>query len=210
MTQTEIKTVEGKIEEISKDVTVIKKEFESISIETQEDFIKATEFVSKVKGRLSRIEDLRKFFVAPLKLHIKDIDSKFKPQSKFLESIIDDIKSKISTYHLKKEEEARIEEKRLEKLREKRDERREKSGLEQIATPVATVKRPESSAKTESGTVTTRKVWKFRVVDINKVPRSFLRCSIVHATVQQKIDAGIREIKGLEIYEDIQVNISAR
>ncbi len=210
MTEIETQTVENKVEEISKDIVLIQKESESIVIENDDDFKTATEFISKVAARAKRVDELRKFFVNPLKVHVKDIESKFKPQSEFLLSIVKDVKSQISAYHLKKEKEARDEENRLSKLREKRDERREEKGLEPVATPTATVARPEATAKTESGTVTTRKVWKYKVVDIDKVPRSYLRCEVIHARAQTDIDRGVRSIDGLEIYEDIQVSVTAK
>lgn len=50
-----------------------------------------------------------------------------------------------------------------------------------------------------------RNVWNFRVVDLSKVPVEFLQLNSV--AVREAIKTGVREINGLEIFQECQVAI---
>ena len=203
-------TPEVKIAEISKEVSVVEKRAASMTVKTKEDVALATEFVVNVKKRINRIEELRQFFVKPLNEQVKKINTLFKEQSAPLEQIESTIKRSIADYTMEQDRIARKEEARLAALRAAQDARREDKGLAPIAVPLPTVARPEATVKTEGGTMTTVKVWKFEVLNIDLVPRHLLRCEVRHASVQAQIDAGARAIDGLRIYEDIEVRASAR
>jgi len=51
---------------------------------------------------------------------------------------------------------------------------------------------------------TTRQVWKYRVIDITKVPAAYLQINdaVVRAAIKGK--TGVREIPGLEIYDELE------
>lgn len=205
-----VMTPESKIKEISTDV---KKQITiagKIVVEKQDDVVKATEFLGGIKNRIKKIEELRTLFVKPLNDHVKTINAMFKEQSAPLEQIESKVKRAISDYKLEEDRKARAEEARLEKIRATANAKRKEKGVAPIETPLATVDRSEQTVNTEAGRTTTKKVWKFRILDINKVPRQFLRCEVAHAEVIGAINSGVREIDGLEIYEDYQVGVSTR
>lgn len=201
---------EVKIAEISKEVAKVEKTASVMVVKTEEDYKTANEFLVGLKGRLKRIEELRKFFVQPLNEQVKKINAMFGEQSAPLEAIESKVKRAMADFQLEKDRAARKEEERLAKLRAAQDERREEKGLAPIATPLPTIARPETTVASESGKSTAVKVWKFEVVDINLVPRHLLRCEVKHAAVQAQIDAGARQIDGLRIYEDVEIRASAK
>jgi len=59
--------------------------------------------------------------------------------------------------------------------------------------------------KTEEGTASNIVTWKHKLIDINKVPEEYIIKSLNGPAIKNAIKAGVREIDGLEIYEDIQV-----
>jgi uncharacterized protein YoxC len=197
-----------KIEEISKEVVKLTQDAQGIVIKTQEDVATATSFLGAVRAKLKAIEEARTFLVKPLNDHVKEINTKFKEQSVPLDKIEADIKRSIGNYQLEQERIARVEEERLRKLRETADAKREEKGQAPIAAPVKEVARPDTTVRTEQGKTTSVKVWKYRVVDLDCVPRGFLRCEVNASVVNNAIKNGTREIAGLEIYEDVEVRIS--
>lgn len=203
-------TPESKIAEISKEVSVVQKKGAEMVVNSEESYAVATDFLLGVKGRLKRIEELRVFFVKPLRDLAKKYDAMFAEQSVPLERIETAIKRSMGDYRLEQDRAAQKEEARLAALREKQDERREEKGLAPIATPLPTIARPQSTVQGVGGAATTMKVWKFEVVNIDDVPRHLLRCEVAHSKVQAQIDAGARDIAGLRIYEDVVVKASAR
>jgi hypothetical protein len=134
----------------------------------------------------------------------------FKEQSQPLEIVETKVKRAIADFKLEEERKARIEEARLEKIRETANAKREAEGKEQILTPVKTVERSEQTVNTDAGRSTAKMVWKFKVVDIDKVPRKYLRCEVKHSDVTKAIDGGIRAIDGLEVYEDFDISVTAK
>ena len=68
------------------------------------------------------------------------------------------------------------------------------------------IERPSAVARTENGgKTTTRKVWKFEVVDASKVPFDPKYFSLDVAKVKKAVEEGARDIAGVRIYEDVVV-----
>ena len=202
-------TLTAEIVEIEMEVATIQEQSKAITITNASDIVQATEFLGAVKTRTNKIEELRVFFVGPLNDQVKNINAMFKKQIEPLNTIVANVKRAISDYTMEEMRKARAEEDRLAKLREKQNERREEKGLQPITTPLPIVEPPRQTVKSETSKTTTVKVWKFRILDIGLVPREYLRCEVKNAEVQKAIGGGTREIAGLEIYEDIEVRVSA-
>lgn len=196
-----------KIKEIENDVkkqATLALKFKTLT--TIEEVGKATEFLAGVKARIKKIEELRTTFVKPLNDHVKTINNMFKSQSTPLEEMETQVKRAISNFHVEEDRKAKAEEARLQKIRDNANEKREEKGQEQIVAPIKTVERVEQTVKTEVGSSTAKKVIKFRVVDINKVPREYLRCEVNTMAVNGAIKQGVAQIEGLEFYEDFEVS----
>lgn len=203
-------TPETRIAEISKEVAEVEVSAAAVVVKSPEDYNTANDFLVDVKGRIKRIEEMRLFFVKPLKDQAKNIDAMFAKQSAPLEAIEAKLKRAMADFQLDQDKAAKKEEERLAALRDKQNERRDEKGLAPIAVPLPTVARPDATVRTGGGTSTAVKVFKFRITDIDKVPRHLLRCEVKHAAVQAQIDAGARQIDGLEIYEDVEIRASAK
>ena len=218
-TKKEVMTPETKLKEISVEVKRIQKTAESLlKIKTQEEVVKATKFLSVIKGRLTRIEELRTFFVSPLNEQVKKINAMFKKQSEPLKTYMDSVKRAVADYAIAEERKIRAEEERLRIAQEKKNEKREAQGKPIDLTPAPTIERAESTIKTDTGKTTTIKVWKFEIEAYSKLLQNVIdevlyqakEAGIHEKVVRKMVSAGVREINGVRIYEDIQVNVSAR
>lgn len=216
VTKPNVETPEVKLKEISVDVSKQVAIAKKIVITKAEDVVKATEFVAIVKGRLNRIIELETFFTEPyveqrrVALAEKQkIEALFAEQKAPLLEIEATIKKGISTFKLAEEEKARKEEARLQKIRDDANAKREDKGIAPIETPVASVDRTDQTIKTDAGSSTAKKVWKARLVNINLVPREYLRCELNVSKVNFDLSMGVRKIDGLEIYEDFDISIKA-
>lgn len=222
MTEEKIKvegTPEDKIAEIDKYLEVsIMPRAEKIVIKKAEDVIIASEFVVDLKKTIKRIESVVSFFTDPYVeqrrialVNKNNIEAMFAPKLTPLIALETKIKRGISDYRLAEDLRIAKEEERKQKIRDEANLKREEQGKEKIETPIVVAKAVEQTIRSEDGRATTKKSWKYEVVDINLVPREYLRCEIKNAEVIGAIKTnGVREIVGLRIYEDYDVSVTAR
>ncbi len=219
-------TPEAKVAEIEKGLVPLTAEAQKIVIKTVDDVKGATSFLAKVKGYSVRVLELQKFFTDPYieqrRVALKkkqEIEALFAPKLKPLEDIITNVKRAIADFTLEEERKARVEEARLEKIRLAADKKREESGKEQIIEPVKSVERAAPTVKTAEGRTTTRKVWKYEIVDdeallgnpyFNTKLILFAREHDLHnKLLRQMVKDGERKVNGVRIYEDIEVSVSS-
>lgn len=222
----ETATPEAKVEEITKGLVPLEKEAKSIVIKSEEDVTNAVSFLSKVKSYMKRVTELQDFFTDPYVEqrrvaleHANRIKALFAPKLTPLEDMERVVKRAIGDYRLEEERKARVEEERKQKVRDAANAKREEEGKGQILTPVATVERAAPTVKTDEGRATTRKVWKFEVLDETKLlsDKMFAHGLITMAKAEglhekllrSLIKTGTREVAGVRIYEDIEVSVSA-
>ena len=214
----EVITPEGKIAEIQKDIIVVEKKSQKVAIvKSEKDVQKATEFLGQLKGRFDRVEQLRKFFVEEPTKHIAKVNKMFREQKEPLTAVIAKVKRAVGDYRMAEEMKARKEEERQQKLRDAKNKRREEKGKEADLTPVPVIERSEKTVKTESGKSTAKKVWKFEIEAHSKLPDGVIdeilyqaNLKGIHDSVIKKmVNNGAREISGVRIYEDFDINIKA-
>lgn len=218
MTTTDTKTLE------QKDITVVEKEFstevltykeqaEAFVISTDEDYEKAGDLAGTINEKKKSIDAMRKFFVQPLNVQVDNINAMFMPKVKEADAIVSLLKGKMSVYFTKKEEARIKEEKRLEAIRIEADRKRAEQGKEAIATPVRAV---APVAKTVTSTVAQsqiRKSWTHEVLSMSELPEEIKKAifaeaykkGLVTTVVQKFVDAGMREISGVRVYEQATV-----
>jgi hypothetical protein len=186
-------------------------EYQVVDSETQQ---KASEYLSQLKKRIARIEDWRKFFTKPLNDQVSSINSMFKMQSEPLTKVYDTLKGSVNKYMDEEEEKAR---KAAEEARKKAEEERKKAEEEakKNNTPIedikpvetAVVEVPAQTIRTEAGKIVRKKTWTFKIIDLKETikanPELF---TLNEKMVNQLIDRGIREIKGLEIYQKSDIS----
>lgn len=222
-----VETPEAKIAEISKEITRVEKEAQAIVITDREGYEGASKFLSgTLKPRVNRIKELVELFVKPHQdarrnalEAMKQIENLFAPSLTKLETLERNIKQGMAGFLRAEEEAARKEEARLQKLREKQDERREEKGLEPILAPLPTVERQETTVKNEEGGKTTaKKVWKFEIVNRHAFAENVTSAILEEAyatgltekVVRKMVNAGMRELAGVRIYEDFDISASAK
>lgn len=64
---------------------------------------------------------------------------------------------------------------------------------------------PPKTVATAAGAATVRKVWTFKVVDLEQVPRAYM--TLNETAVRQAIREDVREIAGLKIYQDETLSV---
>lgn len=219
-------TPEAKVAEIEKGLVPLLKEAGSISITDEKGVVEATTFLAKVKGYAKRVTELQEFFTNPYVEqrrvaleHKQRIEAMFAPKLQPLVEIEKTLKRAIGDYRLEEERKARAEEKRLQDIRDRANEKREEEGKGQILAPVKTVERAAPTVRTEAGSATTKKVWKHEVLDLAVLRKDEQFMTELYALATQKglheqvlrdmVKRGVREVGGVRIYEDIDVSVSA-
>lgn len=178
------------------------KNFQITSEETASD---ANNILHWIAGKKKVLEERRRFFITPLKDHVKRIEAELKMVAEPLIKADVIIRGKVVDYRIKIKEEAKKKEEELqrkaEKERQKQVEKAEAKGeAPPPPAPMPTVEVP----KTTEG-ITMVKTWTYEIQDINKVPREYLILDT--AAVMKAVRLGIREIPGLRIYQKETVKV---
>lgn len=172
---------EQKLAEISKDVSELKKSMTVvINITSKEMLEQASAFLTKIMARKKRIEELRVSFVKPLNDQVSFINKQFKEPLNELLAIENDIKAGIIRYRS-------AEAKRIATQNVKREEK----GKELVEQ--------KKEINTDEGKIQVRKIWTFDIENENDIPREYL--SVDSVKIRQAISGGVRDIKGIKIYQ---------
>ena len=139
----------------------------------------------------------------------------FKPQVEAREEVVGIVKGKMATYYQKKEAARIAEEKRLQAIRDKANEKREEKGQAPIAEPVRQVEEVKRTATVGAAQTTVKKVWKHKIVSIDALPEEIKKAIFAEAyktglmdtVIRKFVHAGVREMSGVEIFEDVQVAV---
>ena len=169
------------IKKIKADANTFVTKHLDIRVTTDETFTEAGEALIHTKQRLKRIETLRKEIVAPLNAHVKKINSMFKQESAPFSILENTLKSEMSNYNTKKEEEL-------------------KQHTEVQEAPI-------SKTKTESGSTSVRKQWVFEVEDESKIPQEYF--ILDESKVRTAIKDGQRDIPGMKIFPKSVISVRA-
>jgi hypothetical protein len=198
-----------KIEEISKDLVLFQKKVDAIQIKDEKHFVNATEMLSQIKARQKRIEDIRKFFVNPLNSQVKAINAEFKKVSMPLAIMEQQIKEVIISYRQEVEIKRLEDEKKMQQKWEKKQEKDKEKGKVVDFSLAPTIPKQATSVESKSGEVKFRKVWKFEIEVYSELPKNVVdevlyqakEVGIYDKVLRKMISQGIRDIKGVRIYE---------
>jgi hypothetical protein len=175
-------------------------------IGSEESLKGAVAMAGQVKSLFKEIEDQRKATVSNPNKFVKSVNGFVKEFTSKLGRIETVLKSKIGQYQYQRELERREAERKAqeeaEALQKRLDEEAKERGVEPIKVETPVIPKDESVARAETGaSAHVRKQWKGEILDPGKVPRTF--CSPDMVKINEAIRAGIREIPGVKIYEDI-------
>lgn len=176
------------VKDIEKETTPLVTECDNLKITDEKTYTFANDTLVWIKKTKKALEEKRKFFTAPLNTHIKEINFFFKKRSSPLDEAESILKSKIIQHNQELERERREKEEKLQKEALKNN------------TPAEVVPEQEKTFRGNYGATTTRKVWKYEVVHLGKVPRKLLVLNT--AMINQEIRSGARKIPGLRIYQE--------
>jgi len=190
--------LQKEIQVLEKQVSPLVKDASEYKVASVEDIDKASVILKKLRDTERFIETKRKEFTQPLNQSLRAINATFKQivEPMFQARML--LTGKIVDW--KKTEHERIE--KEETRRRKIQEAHEKAGHE-VKAPVI-LEKPDNKI----GNVQTRKVWKFKVVDFSKLSDEYKM--INNVAINQAIRYGVREIKGLKIYQEEKLSIVGR
>lgn len=204
---------EKELKPLESEVTLLEEQANSIVITSDEDYTKAGDFAGKVNEQSKKIEKTRKLLVDPLNHHVKSINGMFNPQIDKADSIVKIIKNKMAIYYNKKEADRLKEEARLQAIRDKANEKREEKGQEMIAEPVREVAEVKKTAVGDFGKSTAKQVWTHKIISIDALPDDIKKAifaeaynkGIIKTVIQKFVNAGMRKIDGVEIYQETSI-----
>jgi len=217
-----MKTLEKSVQEVEKELVVISKSVKSqtkkandIVVKTEEDVAKATELLGIVKTKAKEVKSVRDIILTPFKEHIKFLTGLFNAQIDPLEEIEDIIKGKIVGFAREQEEIARKQEEKLRLAKEKKDARAIENNKPVEVAPTPTIERREATVKVGAVSATTKKSWKFEIENFEELPKEVIAEVLAQAktkgiydmVVRKRVGSGIREIKGVRIFEDFDVSV---
>jgi len=217
-----MKTLEKSVQEVEKELVVISKEVKSqtkkandIVVKTEEDVEKATGLLGTVKTKIKEVQSVKDVILTPFKEHIKFLNNLFNAQIDPLEEIEDIIKSKIVGFAREQEAIAIKQEEKLRLAKEKRDAKAIENNKPVKIAPTPTIERREPTVKVDGVQATTKKSWKFEIENFEELPKEVVAEVLAQAkakgiydtVVRKMVNSGIREIKGVRIFEDFDVSV---
>ncbi len=168
-------------------------------IMVDDDLADYSERAKVLKGVLSMIEKARKGEKDQINKDAKTVDGHFQKLAKPVQDASDAIVGAINAWQRAKlEEQRRLEREAAEAAKVFQDETPAES-----PAPVKEVARVVSSTGRVAAVAAT--VWKHRVIDPAKVPAKYLMVN--ESAIKAAVAGGVREIEGVEIYEDVRTAI---
>lgn len=168
-------------------------------ITSQAEYTNAADYVKALNTKLEALEERRKEWTRPMLEAKKRIDADFQKFERIIEDEILAVKTAMLIWQ-------RGEQKRLDAEQKKIDEaaaeQLKATGELEVSVPVV------NNIKTQRGgnsTATIHKVWTFDIPDMDNVPREY--CTPDMAKIRLAISAGVREIKGVRIYQTERITI---
>ena len=164
----------------------------TLTIQTAEEYQQAAAGLVELKGRWKVVEDKRTSLVKPLNDVVKSINGMFKPVLDSWDRTMDVVKRAMQDYQVR---EADVQRKALEAAAALAQQGQTGQEFTALVTQ-------GSAMPTKAQGISTRAVWRWRVVDAAAVPREYLSIdpAKVDAVVKAQQD-GVK-IPGIEVYRE--------
>jgi len=189
---------EKEVKIIEEETSILLKQADSYVIKSAQDVDSASAFIRKIKDIESTIEAKRLEFTKPLNQSLKAINETFKKLSKPLVAVREVVTNRILDWRRAENDRVAREEERRRKIQEAH----ERAGHE-VKAPVILERLEKKMGDTQA-----RKVWNWEIVDFSKV--SDIYKEINRVAINQAIRNGVREIKGLNIFQEESLSIIRR
>jgi hypothetical protein len=202
----------SEVKELETDLANIQGRAQSLVVKDEESYQFGAETLTWIQSGLKKCEDRRKFFVKPLQDHVSRINLFFKNFTEPLDGFKNDISRKLLTYRSEQEQKRREEEDLFRKEQEKLQKKAEKTAVRNgtpIPAPLPIVAIPVAAKTTfnDLGAVTAKKTWQWDVVNLAVIPREYL--CVDEKKINALVRAGVREIKGIKIYQTEILSVKA-
>jgi len=185
----------------------VKDKANALRIKDESSASAATAIAGDVKRLSKSIDEQRKKLVEEPNTYVKSVNSIAKMFIEPAGQIERLLKDKLGGYHAQRELERRKAEEEIRKAqaeiyREQQEEAKA-AHVEPPPPPVPIPIKAETVTRSDTGaSAHVRKVWKAEIVDATQVPREFCEPSI--RLINEAVRGGVREIKGVRIFEDTQ------
>lgn len=169
----------------------------------------ATEMTGQVKRLMKSVDDRRKEIIAEPDSFVRKVNGFVKPISDRLKAIEALLKRKLSDHAYQVELQRReIERKQNEAriaLQKQVDAEAKAKGVETVTLPPVAIPTKKEPVRSDSAVSSAVPVWKHEVIDAGAVPRQYL--IVDEMAIRAAIKAGIREIPGVRIFEEMEMRI---
>lgn len=147
-----------------------------------------TDILGQIKKLVKAIDTKRKAELAPILDKQREINAKYNPDISKLNELKRAIDTKLKTFHNQQQLEAEADRRRV---------------IQDTGEVVQVMNKYKGRVVTSQGSATTREVMKAEVEAADKVPRKY--CVPALPLINAAVKAGVKEIKGVKIYKDIQI-----
>jgi len=186
----------------------IMEEAQGLIVDTDGTNEEAVALGTSAKQILKKIEDQRKEIIEEPGQYVKSVNSFCKIFTEKLEKIETLMKQKIAQYRAVQEQRRREAElaakKASDDLQKKLDLEAKKTGTEAVKVETPIIPKQETVTRSETGSAYGRKVWTFKIIDVQAVPREYLVVS--ETLIRDAVKAGVRTIPGVEIFEEVRTS----
>jgi hypothetical protein len=185
-------------------------------IQDQETNARAVELGNTLKKINKQLQLHQDYFVRPHNEYVKSVRNIFKrftepmgTEERNLARKVSDFRRFLENERLRKEAEARRLALELQKKAEDEAKKSADEGAPYVPVALAVPVTPEvpKVTRTAEGSASQRKDWTFKVLDPDKVPRDYM--VVDEKLIRKAVKGGVREIPGVEIYEDFITSFRA-
>lgn len=193
----QVQTVEQEIPNITTKAVALK-------IDSELKSKHANDLLVACKRMFKIAEDRRKFFVKPLNDHIKTINDEFKKLTIPLKEAEDVLKEKLLSY-------VRV----VQAKQRKEQEAKQEITKGFLDSPTAIVEKPKVTIDSGLGKSYTKKVWRWKVLDEAKIPRSYWLLDEkkinglvkAHAKNVHGVTSNDLAIDGIEVFQEEELAV---
>jgi len=210
--------IPAQAKQLIEETEIVVAQTQTFAIATVTDYQLAGEELKTIKGRMKELDDLRKSMTRPLDEAKKRIMAMFSPVEDGLKKAENLIKRAMLGYQQEQERKRQEEEARLRKIAEDEQRRRNALATKQaekarargneeraqeilenvpiIPTPIVVKEQPKVKG------ISTRKVWKFRIIDANQLPREYMIPNEKMLLAFAQATKGTIPVPGVEFYSE--------
>jgi len=200
--------VRSVLSEYEPDIAAMVDEARALTIQDDISNAQASELGNRARKLVKGIEEIRKHHVAPLNERASQINAAAKVYTERLGEVVETLKRKITIFDNQLEIERRkAEEQARQAIAEEQarlDAMAKENGVAPVILEMPLPSEPPRVVRTESGSSFQKKRWTFEIENESDIPRHYL--AIDEKKIQADINAGVREIPGVRIFQKKETN----